>query len=306
MSGQLLILWSALILVVGIVAIVVAALGARRTGDQHRTAYLVFLTTFSLSVLLYLIRLYVAENLGDLSVTFQAVWGSLDGFFDLAVIVTALLFFHELYGISYARAFVIPLLAVSFAVYVLFLVSGLRSIASGAASLPIGLIIPLAYYYLLFGYVILLNVLRLASLRGGRNRFFGWGLFCFLLVGAVESVLSIPSLAGGAFVELIAPRRLYISIVPYLGWSIASTIVLWGADHATPAAPSLDSFCAQYGISPREREILAAISRGWSNKEIAERLFISLQTVKTHAHHLYEKTGTNSRTALLASIQSLE
>jgi NarL family two-component system response regulator LiaR len=50
------------------------------------------------------------------------------------------------------------------------------------------------------------------------------------------------------------------------------------------------------GITPREMEILAAIAAGLSNREIAERLYVSENTVKTHAGSLFEKLDARRRT----------
>ena len=52
----------------------------------------------------------------------------------------------------------------------------------------------------------------------------------------------------------------------------------------------------ELGITPREMEILALIAEGLSNKEIGERLFVSENTVKTHASRLFEKLGARRRT----------
>lgn len=52
----------------------------------------------------------------------------------------------------------------------------------------------------------------------------------------------------------------------------------------------------QLGITPRELEILEAIAAGFSNREIAERLFVSENTVKTHAGRLFDKLSARRRT----------
>jgi DNA-binding CsgD family transcriptional regulator len=49
-------------------------------------------------------------------------------------------------------------------------------------------------------------------------------------------------------------------------------------------------------ITPRELEILEQIAAGLSNREIAEKVFVSENTVKTHASRLFEKLGASRRT----------
>ncbi|MBR9919403.1 MAG: response regulator transcription factor [Bacteroidetes bacterium] len=51
-----------------------------------------------------------------------------------------------------------------------------------------------------------------------------------------------------------------------------------------------------FGISPREFEVLLEIKKGLSNKEIAEKLFISETTVKTHVSSLLQKLDAKRRT----------
>lgn len=52
----------------------------------------------------------------------------------------------------------------------------------------------------------------------------------------------------------------------------------------------------QLGITPRELEILEAIAAGLSTREIAEKLFVSENTVKTHASRLFDKLNAKRRT----------
>jgi DNA-binding NarL/FixJ family response regulator len=58
-------------------------------------------------------------------------------------------------------------------------------------------------------------------------------------------------------------------------------------------------------LTDREREILACAAIGRSNKEIADQLCVSLDTVKTHLHHIYRKLSVNGRVeAVLAFLQA--
>jgi NarL family two-component system response regulator LiaR len=52
----------------------------------------------------------------------------------------------------------------------------------------------------------------------------------------------------------------------------------------------------QLGITPRELEILGHIAAGMSNREIAEKLFVSENTVKSHSARLFDKLNARRRT----------
>ncbi len=73
-------------------------------------------------------------------------------------------------------------------------------------------------------------------------------------------------------------------------------------DGSRIANPRLDPFVAdvaaleRLGITGREHEILQLIAAGLSTREIAERLFVSENTVKTHASRVLEKLGARRRT----------
>ena len=61
----------------------------------------------------------------------------------------------------------------------------------------------------------------------------------------------------------------------------------------------------QLGITPRELEVLELISQGLSNREIAERLFVSLNTVKTHTSNVFSKLDAQRRTQAIQKAKML-
>jgi LuxR family maltose regulon positive regulatory protein len=57
-------------------------------------------------------------------------------------------------------------------------------------------------------------------------------------------------------------------------------------------------------LSDRELEVLQCIAEGLSNREVAQKLTISLTTVKSHTRNIYGKLGVNSRTQAVAQARA--
>jgi DNA-binding CsgD family transcriptional regulator len=68
---------------------------------------------------------------------------------------------------------------------------------------------------------------------------------------------------------------------------------------------TFEDFCKRFEVSPRETDIVREICNGLSNKEISDKLFISLQTVKDHTHRIYTKINVKSRVQLINLVREL-
>jgi LuxR family maltose regulon positive regulatory protein len=58
-------------------------------------------------------------------------------------------------------------------------------------------------------------------------------------------------------------------------------------------------------LSSRENEVLGLIALGYTNKEIAEELYLSLYTIKSHASNIFSKLGVKNRTEAIARARML-
>lgn len=63
---------------------------------------------------------------------------------------------------------------------------------------------------------------------------------------------------------------------------------------------------AKLNLSPREWDVLQLITQGMSNAEIAEKLFVSLSTIKTHASNVFVKMEVKSRTQAIEKAKRLK
>lgn len=59
---------------------------------------------------------------------------------------------------------------------------------------------------------------------------------------------------------------------------------------------------SNYNLTARENEILDLLSQGFRNKEIADRLFVSVNTIRTHIYNIYEKLHVQNRVEALNKV----
>jgi DNA-binding CsgD family transcriptional regulator len=70
------------------------------------------------------------------------------------------------------------------------------------------------------------------------------------------------------------------------------------------ATMEIEGFIEEFEITAREADIIKEICSGLSNQEIADKLFISLQTVKDHTHRIYIKTNVRNRMQLMTRVRT--
>lgn len=135
---------------------------------------------------------------------------------------------------------------------------------------------------------------------GGREtryaRKFAWGVALALILRIVglalithESVLAAP----GLLLYFLSPA------LPFLYIFQVSDRVFQPVFPESTHSGKLQHLIDTYGITPREQEVIEKICEGKTNRQIAEELYISLQTVKDHTHRIYTKIGISSRLKLV-------
>ena len=100
---------------------------------------------------------------------------------------------------------------------------------------------------------------------------------------------------AGEFTSIIRAVARGVRVLPPV---MAGTIFAHVAQHAGRREPFVIREAVT--ITPREREVVALIGEGLSNKEIGQRLSIALQTVKSHVHNVLDKLALRTRLQVAA------
>jgi DNA-binding CsgD family transcriptional regulator len=210
-------------------------------------------------------------------------------------------------GLVFTVTYIIHALA-GFALYSFFVIR-LTRFGQGEYLLLLGVQRWVFVFFLLLSYLgAFLGVLFRSGkqLRHERDfsRFFSGIYLAFGILTAGTFILS------GRYEAL---RILFLFL--FLSWHLVPTLFLnvyLGKHHGEASRVQKDfearlgDFCKAFEITKREKEVIVLISRGMSNQEISDALFISLQTVKDHVHRIFVKTGVKNRVQLTNLIRSSE
>jgi len=120
----------------------------------------------------------------------------------------------------------------------------------------------------------------------------------FALITAGVTILSALSLQFAYIHTIIGLYFILLFFIGDLPLVFLSKVYLAKEAEAKTESEPEDNLFKQYGISKREKEIIEEICKGKANKEIAEALFITLQTVKDHTHNIYRKVDVKNRVQL--------
>lgn len=139
------------------------------------------------------------------------------------------------------------------------------------------------------------------------------------LIKTDRMILAGLSLAGAlaqSAVLLLLPHSVWMALafafLLFAATALLPLYIVYNADLQSYQLPEelkplrgIEDFCISHEISPREADIIREICNGLSNKEIADKLFISLQTVKDHTSRIYTKTNVRNRMQLMTLVQTL-
>ncbi len=165
------------------------------------------------------------------------------------------------------------------------------------------------YYYisaaLLYAIIAGALLVRGDSVSPGRSD--RTALALLVTGGALAQVLALLLIPHSAWMALVFVFLLFAAI------TLLSLYLSYKADlkpvrlqEPLPLPNGIEDFIRRNEISPREAEIITEICNGLSNQEIADKLFIGLQTVKDHTSRIYMKTNVRNRMQLMALVKGMD
>ncbi|NFG61306.1 LuxR C-terminal-related transcriptional regulator [Clostridium sp. CMCC3677] len=95
------------------------------------------------------------------------------------------------------------------------------------------------------------------------------------------------------------------SIVPDAFNGLESLMYIYITKEILNEDKTFDKIISDYNLTNREVEVINLVSKGLSNKEISQKLFISCHTVKTHMENIFKKTQVDNRTSLIYKINNI-
>jgi DNA-binding CsgD family transcriptional regulator len=157
---------------------------------------------------------------------------------------------------------------------------------------------------------------------------YGWMILTLVRTRAMDDRLErdgvrrvVYALFGGflvfdlVFRDVLAPFGIYpndyVLATLQVGLNIPALVVLGRfLDRQSRERPPVTAqvnhaeLLAPLGVTTREIEVIELLMKGYSNKEIASRLFISTDTVKKHTYNVYKKLGVQNRVQLNYFVQN--
>jgi DNA-binding CsgD family transcriptional regulator len=297
------------VIMIGFAALSISILWAIKTGEAYLRDFCILYALFTLVLVNLVVRKYLFLNVESYSARSWYFSSGVDLVLSYAVIVALIHFLAGVYQLRARRAVSAAFLGMMLVCDVLLLspIGAVLDADHKTIHLGPGYQIATLVYFGSFSFAMLLGFGRLHRVWGTNRRNFVLGLLIFAAVGYLESAANVVGSLQITTVSFLSEESGFLySSIPYALYGIF--LINYFLHYPLPAPLADDelseAFLAKYGITEREREIILKVIEGKSNAEIAEELFISLATVKTHLHNIYRKIDVDSRYDLLARLRS--
>ena len=178
---------------------------------------------------------------------------------------------------------------------------GLVTVPLLASGIPVALPILLACSSYFYGLLWFFVVLACANSTTSVTRIGALSFFCFQLGQLMGTILigAIPDVAMGLYaVSVVALFAAVVLLVLVFSKQKKSELLLLKKAEESKFELGCERVVRAFALTQRESEIFRLLALGVNAKQIAKRLVLSENTVKTHIRHIYQKLGIHSRSEM--------
>ncbi len=289
--SQFLVLYYVAATMLGLAALAISVIGTLRSRVSSYRLLVLFYSAFTAEIVTLFVREYLYVNIADYSYRVILATFLVASILTLTCMVCISLFYHRILAVRFQRLRDAAVLAIAVVSIAAFFWPGAVTVEPSHArfvrNLPIH--VGSGTYIALFAYVLAVGAAGPKADRPPREILLIWAVFAFGVVGFCESVFGfVREIVGPVVVMTAAGQEFLISTVPYLlfGGILAYYFGSYLVADSLPPRDLGDDVARRFGISAREREVILLLNDGLGNREIAEKLFVSMATVKTHVHNI--------------------
>jgi DNA-binding CsgD family transcriptional regulator len=302
--------YQSLVVGIGLSAAAVSVQRARRSGREDHAAFVLFWAIFTVWLAAGLVRGYLLARTGlgpEGALLLQAISMSLN----FVMVASVLRYLHRL-GDVRGRAARDAVVTAGMLVSIVALSepwgigfdAGTRMVTFRA-----GFWIGEAYYMLGLLYAVALAWVSVARRPRNEGPAFLLMMAIFATAGLIESAFGLVGALRISMVILEGDGVVWSS-VPYAVYAVLLVLNNRVEDLSGRVQPAegtpLAIAAERLQLSDREREVVALVVAGRSNRQIADELYVSVATVKTHLYRIYRKAQVPSRYGLMRAVQSTQ
>ena len=302
MKDVLLLFFYSLTFIFGISSLTTFLYTTIKTYNKLFIRILFFYLNFTLLILLLVSKNYLKINLYQYYDQFKLPIHYLFSLFDYLTYLSGVLLIHYLFSKKYRRyanLVIIPILTICYVMEFLSIIGiNLNPIIffqTQEEDFLADIISNLIIIYLL-----VVSIIKYSSIQKSEYK----GLLKNLIISVA---VFLPGIIFDVF------NTKYFVIFSPIFYCVISTLLLrfilkyYNKNYYISDVDTKDinnEFLKKYDITKREKEIILLIIKGYNNKKIADSIFVSINTVKTHIYNIYSKLNINNRYELMYLVKN--
>ncbi len=301
-------------LMAGVTAVTISWFNYRQSRSKHLIAHLHFVISVNLIILLNIATLYFYQNLSSQASIALVLF--VDNIYQILMPTFQVITVYSLYQLSsvlistrepfyWTRLHILP------AITIIVIQIILAILRLNISDIPVLYIVYKAveiFSIVLAYYIIIMMLVKSYSVnpktRGKSiRRYSAMFASIFTLALLISGISWLNWISHQVLTAAIAFLVLFSNLIPIFYYQ--KFLVPHFSSNGQDISQNQISIylCDQFNISERENDVITLICEGRTNQEIADRLFISLQTVKDHVSRIFRKVGVRNRVQLISLVK---